>query len=140
MWIHELQKHATFLAIPIVLSLTYSISIQIFLAAWNECSWLSMINILMIQVMTIVAFCGFSSLIVSKCTTDNILIMIVLLLIMLSIVMSIAFIRHVRQVYIQGPKPIFGDGTMEGRVVLITGANTGKHFFKHTYLHNSRIY
>jgi len=125
MWIHELQKHATFLAIPIVLSLIYSISIQIFLAAWNECSWLSMINILIIQVMTIVAFCGFSSLILSKCTTDNILIMVVLLLIMLSIVMSIAFIRHARQVYIQGPKPIFGDGTVEGRVVLITGANTG---------------
>lgn len=121
-------SNPTFLpiVIPPSLALLYSASVQIFRACWHDASWTAHARSIVFRAALVGAAAVSSAGIRSTCakrqghqqirTIGGTII---------SAVASGWLIRRTRQIYIQGPRAKLAEGSLAGRVVLITGSNTG---------------
>lgn len=105
------------IVLPPALSTLYIVSVQAFLAGWHECSWYHLAKPISTRITLLVASITIAETIQSQKAYTYILPSIVMP------VLSVIFIFRTRRYFVQGPKPQFK--SMEGKVCLITGANTG---------------
>jgi NAD(P)-dependent dehydrogenase (short-subunit alcohol dehydrogenase family) len=112
------------IVVPPALSFIYTLAVQVFLAAWHECKWTSLAKPISARfTLTILAIAVGTTLPndPKKYSIETLLPYFFPTLIFLTL--SFVSIYRTRALFIQGPAPKHQD--MNGKVVLITGANTG---------------
>jgi len=122
-----LEVYLPLVGLP-ALAFLYAIAVQIFLAAWTECSWTHHMKPLAIRVsLLIVALACALPLCESKAnqSSDSIAVVVVVTLGFIATSLGIYAIYGTYQQEVQGPKPVVPPGYMSGKVVLVTGANAG---------------
>lgn len=103
--------------IPACLPFLYALSILCFCAGWHECGWLSMTKPLCYSLLP-------SVLNLAVACSHEMVPMSYVAIIFIDII-SIASLRLLYLVYIEGPRPKLLRNAMAGRVVFITGSNAG---------------
>eukprot|EP00978_Attheya_sp_CCMP212_P017475 scaffold46579_cov66-Attheya_sp.AAC.3 len=123
-----LEVYLPLVGLP-ALALLYAIAVQIFLAAWTECSWTHHMKPLAIRVsLLIVALaCALPLCEQRKAnqSSDSIAVFVVVTLGCIATSLGSYAIYGTYQQEVQGPKPVVPPGYMSGKVVLVTGANAG---------------
>jgi len=131
-WTSSRRKHSLMasqilvIGVPL-LNWIYAVSIQVFLAMWNECSWIHVIKPIILHWLWLSLTCIIVLLTHFYDPTGQIQHILFWTLAILFILVSIYTVPHLRKVYILGPNPCIQTNkhSMKGKVILITGANTG---------------
>mmetsp|Transcript_17396 Transcript_17396/g.38474 ORF Transcript_17396/g.38474 Transcript_17396/m.38474 type:complete len:423 (+) Transcript_17396:138-1406(+) len=112
--------------IPPSLALSYSASVQAFQACWHDSSWTaharSVVGRAALVAVAAVSSVGIRSGKGRGLHTGNLFAVGGSIV---SAVISAWLVKRTRQIYIQGPRAELAEGSPDGRVVLITGCNTG---------------
>mmetsp|Transcript_16449 Transcript_16449/g.20098 ORF Transcript_16449/g.20098 Transcript_16449/m.20098 type:complete len:441 (-) Transcript_16449:569-1891(-) len=110
---------------PPSLSLLYILVLQVFLAAWHECKWTHLAKSITIRLTIVIIAVAIVLALQNHQNHENKIETMThyLIPILVLTISSIFTIYSTRKYYIQGPKPKHKD--MNGKVVLITGANAG---------------